>query len=262
MRQGEVGGARATAEPERRNAPGATDGEALGRDAEHVRERRDGEPTRRIASCRTLRELRDSRAGAGGITLRPRHRMHVVRTRDQIDLKPALTDGHADPRVTLEPDDEARWGEHGMRVLLPRSLVGALLRSPEDPARPLGLRARPDQRPFRLVEDAAVEARVTSLGAALRVAEVDDVIADHRSASERAWKWLCSSCASVRTTCWERSRARRIPFCSDVGRSAASRTWKRSPRAGRSLTPSWCSPRRYTQRTRHSGRSPITLPTP
>src|SRR5438132_1483933 len=199
MRQGEVGGAAATAEPERRDVPVTTDGDIFGRDAEKAREARDGEPTDRVTPRRELRKRPHGAAhGGGGITRRARHRMHVLSTHDHVDAKPALADAHGESRVGLAPDVEARWREHGTRVLLPRRLVGAFLRGPQEPADALGLRGGVDQHALRLVEDTAVEARMTTLGAALRITEVDDVISDHRNGSARAARAFRRSAAPGR----------------------------------------------------------------
>src|SRR5207253_4668064 len=179
--------ARASAEPERRDAPLATDGELLGGDAEKARERRDGELADRLAPRRLLRKPRDSAVHGGRRITRPaRHRVEVLHTHADVDEKPAVAEAHGQPLVGVPFGVEARRREDRPRILLPRGLVGALLRGPQEPADALRLPARLDQRAFCFVEDTAVEARVTTLGAAFRIAEVDDVIADHRNASARA----------------------------------------------------------------------------
>jgi hypothetical protein len=103
----------------------------------------------------------------------------VLRAHDHVHSKPPVTDLYARACIAFEADDEARGREHGPPVLLPRGLERTLLRRPEDPAQALPLRACLDQPALALVKDAGVEARVTAFSAVLRIAEVDDVIADH-----------------------------------------------------------------------------------
>ena len=122
-------------------------------------------------------------------------------------------------RASSRPCRRSPWPPRG-----PSAGRGAALR--RERARSSGVNTRASKRGW------------LAPGPGLGVAEVDHVIAEHRS-------HCSSSSASAPRICCVMSSEPRMPACSRLRlERSATRQRKRSPRAGTSLKPFWRSPRR------------------